>query len=312
MAYPSGSGVTGEPINILTDSTGNNLYPPGFYRWTPPGSAPSTPTANYVYQYAKTTNGFTRLVNLDASGVALTDTRDLAYVVYNPATTSAGDIAVNQFVYATGATTNYVPTVALAKADSLTTLPAIGVTITSCNHLSYCKVQNHGIMSNLVLGTGQTSGQPIYISDTTAGSFTATRPQSPHYAQRIGNILCPNNVCTSNYLDILLDLAPAVLNHDSGTDQTNYRVPNIYTGTTTATNQDNRGSLTLVAGTKSYTFTQGNGVAGVWTTAPICQVQDQVFANQGNTTLTVTASTLTIANATNTTDTYTYLCWPGN
>jgi hypothetical protein len=97
-----------------------------------------------------------------------------------------------------------------------------------------------------------------------------------------------------------------------GTDQTNYRVPNIYTGTTTATNQDNRGSLTLVAGTKSYTFTQGNGVAGVWTTAPICQVQDQVFANQGNTTLTVTASTLTIANATNTTDTYTYLCWPGN
>jgi hypothetical protein len=94
--------------------------------------------------------------------------------------------------------------------------------------------------------------------------------------------------------------------------QKNLAVPAVYTGTTTATNQDNRGKLTLVAGTKSYTFTQGNGTAGIWTTAPVCQVQDQTFANQATTVLTVSTSTLTIANAVGTTDTYTYLCWPGN
>jgi hypothetical protein len=84
----------------------------------------------------------------------------------------------------------------------------------------------------------------------------------------------------------------------------------ISNGIATTTNTDERGTLTLVAGTASYTFHQGPGTSGVWTTAPICQIQDtSSFAHQANTsTFTVTTSTLTIGNTTNTTDVYTYSC----
>jgi hypothetical protein len=87
----------------------------------------------------------------------------------------------------------------------------------------------------------------------------------------------------------------------------------ISNGVTTASNSDNRGKITLSAGTGSYTFTQGPGVAGIWTTAPICIIQDDTtMANIATSTKTVTTSTLTITGAVGLTDTYSYICWPGN
>lgn len=88
----------------------------------------------------------------------------------------------------------------------------------------------------------------------------------------------------------------------------------VINGTATSTNTDERGKLTLVSGTASYTFHQGPGTAGVWTTAPVCQIQDDTnFSHFVNTsTFTETTSTLTIGNATNTTDTYSYICKFGN
>ena len=95
-------------------------------------------------------------------------------------------------------------------------------------------------------------------------------------------------------------------------------VPNLIvngaiSGVTTATNSDNRGHITLVAGTGSYTFTQGPGVGGIWTTAPACTIQDDTtLANIGTSTKTVTNVALTITGSVGTADTYTYICWPGN
>ena len=87
----------------------------------------------------------------------------------------------------------------------------------------------------------------------------------------------------------------------------------ISNGVTTATASDNRGFITLVAGTGSHTFTQGPGVAGIWTTAPVCIIQDNtVLANIATSTITVTNTSLTITGSVGTTDTYTYICWPGN
>jgi hypothetical protein len=84
-------------------------------------------------------------------------------------------------------------------------------------------------------------------------------------------------------------------------------------GTTTATSSDNRGHITLVAGTGSYTFTQGPGTAGIWTTAPVCIIQDDTtLANLATSTKTVTATALTITGSVGTTDVYSYICWPGN
>jgi hypothetical protein len=87
----------------------------------------------------------------------------------------------------------------------------------------------------------------------------------------------------------------------------------ISNGVTTATNSDNRGHITLVAGTGSYTFTQGPGVAGIWTTAPVCLIQDDTtLANLATSTKTVTNTALTITGSVGTTDVYSYICWPGN
>jgi hypothetical protein len=84
-------------------------------------------------------------------------------------------------------------------------------------------------------------------------------------------------------------------------------------GVTTATASDNRGTITLVAGTGTYTFTQGPGAAGIWTTAPICVINDDTsLANIATSTKTVTATSLTIAGSVGTTDTYSYVCWAGN
>jgi hypothetical protein len=87
----------------------------------------------------------------------------------------------------------------------------------------------------------------------------------------------------------------------------------ISNGVTTATNSDNRGHITLSSGTGSYTFTQGPGTAGIWTTAPVCVIQDDTtLANLATSTKTVSTSTLTITGSVGTTDTYSYICWPGN
>jgi hypothetical protein len=84
-------------------------------------------------------------------------------------------------------------------------------------------------------------------------------------------------------------------------------------GITTATNSDNRGHIALVAGTGSYTFTKGPGAAGIWTTAPVCIIQDDTtMANIATSTKTVTATSLTITGAVGLTDVYSYICWPGN
>jgi hypothetical protein len=97
--------------------------------------------------------------------------------------------------------------------------------------------------------------------------------------------------------------------YGNGSDLVIFDHPTI-NNTATTTNTDERGTLTLVSGNATYTFHQGTGTAGIWGTAPVCQIQDtSSFAHLANTsTFSVTTSTLTIGNSTNTTDTYTYIC----
>jgi hypothetical protein len=76
-------------------------------------------------------------------------------------------------------------------------------------------------------------------------------------------------------------------------------------------NSDNCGTLTLVAGTASYDFQFGRSGGGPgYDFVPVVIVQDQNFANQIHTVLTVTNTGFTIENATGTTDTYNYICFP--
>lgn len=80
---------------------------------------------------------------------------------------------------------------------------------------------------------------------------------------------------------------------------------------TTATNTDNRGTITLTAvtGLGSYTFTQGPGTAGIWTTPPVCLFFDAtlntnvIAAVVTNSSISLTGTALDVIN---------YICWPGN
>ncbi len=77
----------------------------------------------------------------------------------------------------------------------------------------------------------------------------------------------------------------------------------------TTTNTDNRGVITLSSGSGGYTFSQGPGASGAWTTAPVC-----VFFDVTNSThqITPTVSVSGISLSGTAADVINYLCMPGN
>lgn len=151
--------------------------------------APSTPASTKIDVFAEASNGFTRLRVLDSTGIKNTLLRDSILLVKN---STGSTIAAGKGVYYTGAdaTTN-LPTVALAKADASTTVPCIGVTIESIANGSVGRVIAMGIVTN-VDTSAFAQGDKLYLSATTAGNFTATKPISPNIWQRIGIVLISN------------------------------------------------------------------------------------------------------------------------
>jgi hypothetical protein len=110
--------------------------------------------------------------------------RDSMIIVYN---NSGSEIVTNRVVYASG-NVGDVPTVALAKANSLLTMPAIGVTIEAIANNSYGRVMQVGLLENL--DTSSLSvGDVLYVHDTIAGLVRTTPPVTPSLIQEIGTVL---------------------------------------------------------------------------------------------------------------------------
>jgi hypothetical protein len=105
-----------------------------------------------------------------------------------------------------------VPTVAKAKADSDSTMPAVGVAATAIADASFGKVQILGDLSGIDL-SAYSDGDTLYVSDTTAGAFTSTKPDAGALMQVIGYVVKANaagilHVAPLDYTDpakILLD-----------------------------------------------------------------------------------------------------------
>lgn len=147
-------------------------------------SNPSAPSAGVVRLHALTTQGFSRLEQDNEATTNITLGRDNVFIAKN---TSGGSIAAGLAVYVTGSTGN-VPTIAKAKADSLTTLPAVGVTLDSINNNAFGQVMILGVLSS-VDTSAFSSGNCIFVSAATAGALTNTRPVAPNYQQRMGSVL---------------------------------------------------------------------------------------------------------------------------
>ncbi|MHC4676779.1 MAG: hypothetical protein ACYTBZ_30205, partial [Planctomycetota bacterium] len=114
------------PTTGVLTHTGDGVKVGG-YLDVPEISAPATPATNDLRLYTEAIQGFSFFKYLDDTGMKRQLQRDSMILTYND---SGSTIAAARIVYASGSSSN-VPTIALAKADALATMPAIGVTIES-------------------------------------------------------------------------------------------------------------------------------------------------------------------------------------
>jgi hypothetical protein len=109
--------------------------------------------------------------------------------LYLKARNNTGSTIVNgSVVYISGATGNR-PTIALAQGNSAATADkVIGVTTHDIVNNAEGLVTTQGLVRDLNL-SAFTDGDTVYVSPTTPGTFTATKPTAPNYAIHVGHIL---------------------------------------------------------------------------------------------------------------------------
>jgi hypothetical protein len=203
VVLSSSTGVT--ELDLASLGMATNAYVDLF------SSTPAAATAGSARMHGRTTNGFTRIEVDNESSTDYTLSRDSMFLVRN---TSGSSISKGSPVYISGATGN-VPNIALADADSLTTLPAIGLVLDTIANNDYGMVMSHGLIT--AIDTSSFSvGNILYVSSTT-GTLTATRPVFPAHAQRVGSVSVSG---VSGQIAVIV--APFIGGLESGTAASTY------------------------------------------------------------------------------------------
>jgi hypothetical protein len=226
----SGGTIAAGSANAAAMYTGATTIGPFTYGIYPAqGSNPSTPANGNIAVYAFSTlgaSGFTRLQWRDDAGVLGVYGRDDDVVALN---STGSTIPTGTVVYVVSGNSNNIPLIAPAEANAISTVPAIGVTAQNITNGSHGFVRRSGILTNLNTGAGGicgasacTTGQSLFVSTSTAGAFQTTRPVAPLYSDKVANALYINTSGGS----ILVAAAASLGNHDSGSDQTNFALPN--------------------------------------------------------------------------------------
>ena len=160
--------------NITTTGTSYTQY----------NTTASVPTQSTGLMYW---NGASNAVSYwsDVTGISHNLNQELHIRVVNK---TGSPLTKGSIVYLNGAQGNR-PTVTLAKADSeITSSSTLGMVVeTIANNETGIVVINgevEGLNTNSFL-----EGDLIYLSPTTAGQFTKTKPQSPDHAVRLGVVL---------------------------------------------------------------------------------------------------------------------------
>ncbi|MBD3359388.1 MAG: hypothetical protein GF365_01625 [Candidatus Buchananbacteria bacterium] len=143
-------------------------------------------TANPVYQEGRVfydnTEKTLSYYNEDSAVIVNIGEESLIKVYNN----SGGLIGNGKAVYITGVNGS-APTIDLAQADNLNTSKVLGLTTGDIPNGSYGYVTNFGLVHNLNTAI-YSSGDKLYLSPSTAGEFTTTRPQQPNLEVAIGYI----------------------------------------------------------------------------------------------------------------------------
>jgi hypothetical protein len=82
-----------------------------------------------------------------------------------------------------------------AKADSSTTMPAVGITKESVSAGSTAKIYQSGIVTNVLREADFSPDDMIFVSPVTAGKVTKTPPETlGHFVQTMGRALNSSDI----------------------------------------------------------------------------------------------------------------------
>lgn len=152
-------------------------------------AAPGVPGADTMRLFVEDSHGFSVAKSLDNTSMKRALIRDSVFIAKN---VRGSTIAAARIVYATGSEDD-VPTIDTANASSLSTMPAIGVTLESIANDSFGRIMQIGLLEN-VNTNAYNVGDVLYVSPFTAGVPTSTIPVTPNLIQEIGTILVKDQV----------------------------------------------------------------------------------------------------------------------
>ena len=261
--YPAEKSVNQDAAGIVTLPSGSTLIAPflgvasatslaitgtagaGFQTFVGQSSNPANPAAGTLLVHAKTVNGFTRLEQDNESATNVVYARDNVFIAENP---TGSTIPKGSTVYVSG-TVSGAPQVQLARANSSSTLPCVGITTDAILAGGFGQVMYAGLLTFDT--TAFSTGNQVWVSTSTAGALTATRPSgTTNSAQRMGTILVSGNSTTGL---MLVQTSPTLLNMETGTNAATWTGTNVvattYNGNTLST-----GSSTFT-GTAAQVYT---------------------------------------------------------
>ena len=219
----------------------------GFATFVGQSSNPTSPAAGTLLVHSKTVNGFTRLEQDNESATNVVYGRDNVFIAENP---TGSTIPKGATVYVSG-TVSGAPQVQLARANSSSTLPCVGITMDAILAGGFGQVMYAGLLTFDT--TAFSTGNQVWVSTSTAGALTATRPSgTTNSAQRMGTILVSGNSTTGL---MLVQTSPALLNMETGT--------NAATWTGTAVSLGGQLTSTVATGTAPFVVASTTQVANL-------------------------------------------------
>ena len=174
---------TGTVVALATAATLNNPTVSNYQAFTPT-TAPSHAEGLLFYDSAAHSLNYYN----ENSQMSLNIGQEQVVRVRNQ---SGSTIVNGSVVYVSGAT-GQTPLITLAIATSYTTADVIGVTTTDITNNGFGYVTISGTVNGLDT-SGFSDGAAVYLSASSAGTYTATEPTSPNYSIQIGVITYSNN-----------------------------------------------------------------------------------------------------------------------
>lgn len=184
-----------ETSSMITINGNLNTTGFGQFKWIDElanTTAIGNPPANTLRLYVENIKGFNFYKFIDNTSLKKQLGRDNIMLVKN---NEGVTIPINRFVYASG-TEEEIITVKRAKADSIETMPSIGITVEAIENGSYGRVMFSGIVENIDTNLPTLAfevGSVLYVSDVTAGLPKTTPPLTPNLTQSMGTVLVVND-----------------------------------------------------------------------------------------------------------------------